>query len=211
MRLRRAIECVVFFVLAPSVLALVMHPRLVFPAIWALGAIALALLLLDRTFDRASLWSARGLRASLPAILARFALLGPLLAVALLLYEPHRLFSLPRSNPGLWAVIMVGYPVLSVLPQEVAFRAMFMHRYATVFPRPAALVLAGAVAFGYAHIIMHNVWAIGFSAIGGVLFGRTYLRSRSLLAASVEHALYGCWIFTVGWGWYFFGGSIVAR
>ncbi|MFN0134213.1 MAG: CPBP family intramembrane glutamic endopeptidase [Phycisphaerales bacterium] len=210
MRIRRAVECVVLFVVAPSVLAALMHPRLVFPAIWAIGALSLALLLLDPSFDRKHLWNFRGLRDSLLRILARFAVLGPALAFALLLFEPHRLFTLPRERPGLWAIIMVGYPILSVLPQEVAFRAMFIHRYREVFPRAASLILASAIAFGYAHVIMRNGWAIGFSAVGGVLFAATYLRSRSLLAASAEHALYGCWIFTVGWGWYFFGGSMAA-
>ncbi|MFW5694735.1 MAG: hypothetical protein ACOCYB_06180 [Alkalispirochaeta sp.] len=41
-----------------------------------------------------------------------------------------------------------------------------------------------------------------------MLFSRTWLRSRSALAVSIEHALYGFWLFTVGLGSYFaFSGS----
>jgi hypothetical protein len=34
--------------------------------------------------------------------------------------------------------------------------------------------------------------------LGGTLFAFTYHRTRSLLACSVEHALYGCFVFTIG-------------
>ena len=42
------------------------------------------------------------------------------------------------------------------------------------------------------------------STVGGLLFGATYLRTRSVLLASVEHTLYGCAIFTVGLHEYFY-------
>ena len=36
--------------------------------------------------------------------------------------------------------------------------------------------------------------------LGGWLFARRYQRTRSLLTVSVEHALYGVLIFTIGLG-----------
>jgi membrane protease YdiL (CAAX protease family) len=36
--------------------------------------------------------------------------------------------------------------------------------------------------------------------IGGVIFAITFLRTRSLLLTSIEHALYGSWLFTAGMG-----------
>lgn len=46
---------------------------------------------------------------------------------------------------------------------------------------------------------------LGGFAVGaaGVLFAWTYERTRSTLAVSVEHALFGCWMFTVGLGSFF--------
>jgi hypothetical protein len=44
--------------------------------------------------------------------------------------------------------------------------------------------------------------------IGGWLFARRYQRTRSLLAASVEHALYGVLAFTVGLGALFHHGAV---
>jgi len=40
----------------------------------------------------------------------------------------------------------------------------------------------------------------------GWLFADTYRRSESLLAASIEHALYGGFLFTVGLGRHFYNG-----
>ena len=69
------------------------------------------------------------------------------------------------------------------------------------------MVIASAVAFGFVHIVFLNPIAVGLSVVGGVLFALTYLRTRSLLMAAIEHGLYGCLIFTVGLGRYFFHGT----
>ncbi len=197
----------VLFIAVPTALSFVLPARLLFPAIWLLAIISYVLLRRDPTFDRRQLWNAAPAWRALPGMLARFVAFAALLTGALWHFEPERLFIIPRTKPVLWAIIMVGYPILSVYAQEVAFRALFVHRYASVFRSDVAMVLACAAAFGYAHIIMHNTVAIAFCAIGGVLFTRTYLQTRSLLAVSIEHAIYGCWLFTVGWGWYFFAGA----
>jgi uncharacterized protein len=42
---------------------------------------------------------------------------------------------------------------------------------------------------------------------GGILFAWRYVETGSLLTSSVEHALYGCWLFTVGLGVYFYHGA----
>lgn len=203
----REAELGLLFLVAPTVLAVYMRPGLLFPAIWLLAAMSLGLLLMDPTFERRRLWNAGGVLAEWKRIVLRFVVCAPLLTLVLFLMSPERLLSLPMHRPGLWAVIMVGYPLVSVYPQEVAFRAMVMHRYAGLFSLGWMLIAVNALVFGYAHIIMHNWWAVAFSAVGGVFFGVTYRRSGSLLAASVEHALYGCFLFTIGWGSFFYSGA----
>jgi membrane protease YdiL (CAAX protease family) len=204
----RLAEFFVLFALAPTLLAVFMRPGLLFPAIWALGALALGALLFDARFERRCLWCWSGVRPALGGILLRFSVCAPLLAIGLWALEPSRLGDLPVRNPTLWGAIMFGYPVVSVFPQEIAFRAFLFHRYAPLFRSAPAMVAASAAAFGYAHVILHNAWAVAFSVVGGVFFGLTYARSRSLAAACIEHALYGCFLFTIGWGWYFYAGSI---
>lgn len=204
----RWVELLVMFVVIPSVLAVFIRPGLTFPAIWLLGGVSLAALMLDKSFDRTQLWNARAVRSQIIPILKYFIPCSILLTLALWAYEPERLFGLLKDKPAVWVAIMVGYPVLSVVPQEIGFRAFFSHRYRRLFRSEDAYVIVNALAFSYAHIIMHNAFALAMCFIGGLLMAVTYERSRSTLAVSIEHAMYGCLLFTIGWGYYFFGGAV---
>ena len=44
---------------------------------------------------------------------------------------------------------------------------------------------------------------------GGLFFADTYAKTRSLAAVYFEHALYGCYLFTIGLGFYFYHGNAV--
>ncbi|GBR19081.1 hypothetical protein AA3271_0383 [Gluconobacter japonicus NBRC 3271] len=68
-------------------------------------------------------------------------------------------------------------------------------------------IVASAVAFGFAHILFLNWIAVGMTLIGGVLFASDYSRHRSLTLTCFEHSLYGCLIFTVGLGRFFYTGE----
>lgn len=211
-------------------LAFLRHPNgLLLPALAGFALFCLGWLLSDRTFVRAQLWNWRGARPQLCRIgltAAPLLVLLLLLTLALesgtwlfdatersastrwLVWPGTELFGLPRFNTRLWAFIMVFYPVVSVWPQEVIYRAFFFHRYRCVLPRPWMRIFASAAAFGFMHILFLNPIAPLLTFIGGVLFGHTYERSRSVLAVSIEHAIYGCWVFTVGLGAYFYGGTV---
>lgn len=204
-----AAECAAMFAVGP-LLYVLLAPGAgsLFPALWLWGVACLVLLLRDPGFDRRRLWNASGLKSEILPMLARFALLGGGITALVLIATPERAFSLPREKPALWMMIMLFYPLLSVYPQEVIFRAFFFRRYAPLFPRPWAMITASAVAFGYVHIVFENVIAVAMTAIGGIMFGYTYARSRSTFAASVEHTLYGCLVFTVGLGEYFYSGAV---
>lgn len=121
---------------------------------------------------------------------------------------PDRLFSLPAEKPLLWMIILVWYPVFSVLPQEFLYRSYFYHRFHTLFSKNSLWLISG-ILFGWAHIILQNWVAVSFTVIGGFLFARTYERTKSLATAIFEHALYGYWIFTLGLGVYFYHGLAV--
>jgi membrane protease YdiL (CAAX protease family) len=114
----------------------------------------------------------------------------------------------PRDNPTRWAVVLLLYPLLAALPQEVFFRCFFFHRYRQLFPCPTLMILASALSFSLAHLLYANWIAPLLSFLGGLLFGWRYWQTRSLLAVSIEHALWGNFLFTVGIGWFFYSGAI---
>jgi membrane protease YdiL (CAAX protease family) len=201
----RWLECAAMFGAGPLLFSIYARGAgWLFPALWLWAAVCLALLLTDGSFEKRRLWNARGLRRELWPMLARFAVLGLGITALVLLLTPREAFGLPRRDPSLWAMIMVFYPLASVYPQGLIFRAFFFHRYARLLRGRWALIGASAVAFAWVHIVFQNVVSIPMTLIGGVLFSLTYERSRSTLAASIEHALYGCLVFTVGLGHYFY-------
>lgn len=62
--------------------------------------------------------------------------------------------------------------------------------------------------FFLAHMLYGNWLAPVLSAFGGLLFAFRYSRSRSTIIAAIEHGLWGNYLFTVGYGWFFYSGAI---
>jgi membrane protease YdiL (CAAX protease family) len=105
---------------------------------------------------------------------------------------------------------MLAYPVLSVYPQGVLYRAFFFERYAPLFPGRWMMILASAAAFAFLHVIFRNPLAPAITFAGGLLFAARYAATGSLATSCLEHALYGCWLFTVGLGQFFYHGTMAA-
>ncbi|MBB3664090.1 membrane protease YdiL (CAAX protease family) [Prauserella sediminis] len=177
------------------------------PFLVVLGIASVVYLLRVGEFDRRDLWRASAVRARLLSILGLWAAACVVAVAGVAVFLPGDLFSLPRGEPVLWAIIAVGYPVLSVYPQELIFRAFLFRRYRPVFGSGAGMILASAAAFGFAHIIFGNLFAVLATTAGGLLFAWRYARSRSLLAVSIEHGLYGVLLFTVGLGRFVYHGA----
>src|SRR5262249_5824088 len=177
------------------------------PALWLIATYCLFRLLNDKAFDRRLLWNPNPLPTAAPVILAMFAGGALLVGAGVYFLAPHLLFNFVRRAPVFWAIVMVFYPVLSVYPQGIIYRTFFFDRYRTFFPNPTARIVMSAVAFSFVHIIFRNPIAVGFTLIGGLIFAWRYAETGSLLTSSFEHALYGCWMFTIGLGDYFYKGA----
>lgn len=118
-----------------------------------------------------------------------------------LLYDaPEKLFYVVRNKFSLWIYILFVYSFLSVLPQEIIYRSFFFKRYANLIKNKHLLVFINAIAFSLGHLFFQNTLVLFITFLGGLLFGYSYLKSKSLVLVSIEHALYGCWLFTVGMG-----------
>jgi membrane protease YdiL (CAAX protease family) len=174
-------------------------PFLLVGAIWAL-----VVLRGDTTFDQQGLVRVERMRPELRWPLLRDIPLLLLLGLGVRLYAPEMLFLLIRQAPVLWLALVLFYPIFSVYPQELLYRAFFFHRYKPLFGEGIGMIAASAAVFGFVHIIFGNWVAIGLTAIGGLLFGWTYRKSRSMILTCLEHALFGDFIFTIGIGQFFY-------
>ncbi|MDF7811068.1 CPBP family intramembrane glutamic endopeptidase [Hymenobacter sp. YC55] len=150
----------------------------------------------------------RNERRQLKRLLWRFALSTGLLIATVWIFIPAKLFDMPRTQPKLWLLILAFYPLFSVYPQEIIYRALFFARYRPLFRGAYATLLASAGAFGFMHLVFQNWPAVLLTLIGGWLFAETYARTYSLRLVWLEHSLYGALIFTVGLGDYFYHGNV---
>ena len=139
-------------------------------------------------------------------IVLRFLVCGTALTLVTRWLAPGLFLSLPRERPVFWGAIMVLYPLLSVWPQEVIFRRFLFYRYGRIFGE-GGVVAASALAFGFAHVIFLNWIAVALTVAGGAMFARNYAQERSLWLACFEHGLYGCLVFTIGLGRFFYTGA----
>lgn len=148
-------------------------------------------------------------RINLKPILLRWLMACAGMTVFLLLYDPGKIFYLPLHRPWFIPVLMVAYPILSALPQEFIFCSFFFERYKPIFGNGVGLVLTSAAVFAYAHILYINPVAPALSLIGGLIFATTYRKTNSLALVTIEHGLYGNFLFLIGLGFYFYSGGVV--
>jgi membrane protease YdiL (CAAX protease family) len=201
-----AAEFVVLFIGVPVVVKLGLLPFYPLILLWTVAAACLLIMLRDKNFNRLRLWQITG-RKALNRICVRFAILAGLLAGCVAVFKPLLLFSLPRQQPLLWVIVIVLYPILSVYPQAIIYRAFLFYRYRILFGKWLGIAVSAA-AFSYMHLIFENVLAVVLTLLGGVLFAKTYDETNSLVLSGIEHALYGTFIFTVGLGNYFYYGAV---
>lgn len=205
------VEFLLLFVALPLGYRFSPRPIPPLPVLWAAALYCYWQLRRDATFSPALLWNSQAARAQLPSILLCFLVCAALVWLAVRLIAPDLLFSFVRATPGFWALVMILYPVLSVYPQGIIYRSFLMHRYASLFPSQLVLIVVSAAAFAFMHIIFRNPLAVTLTFAGGLLFAWRYKVTGSLFTSSLEHALYGCWLFTIGLGQYFYHGRIALR
>jgi uncharacterized protein len=201
------IEFILLFFAGPALFVLA-RPRISpIPVLWAVMAYCLVTMLRNPRFDRTRLWDTSGLRLHAPAILLLFVVTTAIGVALVLRYAPGTFLNLPRSNPRLWGLIMVLYPLSSVYPQGIIYRMFLFDRYRVLFGGGWGIVLASAAAFAFVHIVFRNFLAVALTLPAGLLFAVRYWQTESLMASSFEHALYGCAIFTIGLGRWFYHGE----
>lgn len=123
-----------------------------------------------------------------------------LTTIYMFIFDLDNLFVVIKNKPMFWAFILFIYTVFSVYPQELIYRTFFFQRYESLFRNDALFILINAALFSLAHLFFKNTLVMVLTFIGGILFALTFKKTKSTLLVSVEHAMYGCWLFTVGMG-----------
>lgn len=173
-----------------------------------LGAGCAVLLWYDSSFEEGRLWKRDAFQRHLSRILWWFLFGAVVVGGAFGLLRPDLLLTFPRSQTEMWLALLVTYPLLSVYPQEIIFRAFFFHRYRFLFPTRWGKIAASGLTFGFAHIVFANWVAPIMTAVIGVQFALTYARTGSTLQVTIEHGLWGVYAFTLGLGWFVHSGAI---
>lgn len=207
-RLRLVAEFVVLFVALPlAVLVLRLPQHLYLPGLVLGGVLCWVALRRDPTFDRSRLWEGNVALRHVARVLGIYAVGVVVIGAGVAAFAPEMWMGLVRRDPAVWRVVMLLYPVVSVLPQGIIWRVFLFHRYRELFGEGWLMVLVSALAFAWVHVIFQNWLAVGLTLLGGVLFAWTYRQTRSNAVASFEHTLYGWLMFTIGLGSFFYGGT----
>ena len=188
----------IFFIL-PSAIFFLDSSTIVFLTLYLVFTLSIVILYFDKSFSFTSLRK---------KVDWKFIIIFSLIFLSLsffyvILVDKDLLFIFPKNNFELWLLVILIYPFLSVIPQEIVYRVFFFQRY---FPNERSfyfLTLLNMIVFSYGHIVFNNVHAILITAIVSPVFTYAYLK-KSFFTCIILHALGGQIIFTLGLGKYFF-------
>jgi len=129
-------------------------------------------------------------------------LIGIIIITTLFVWFTNKeeLFNVLFNKPKLWIFILFIYSLFSVYPQEIIYRTFFFQRYSNIFKNQKLMIFINAIVFSLAHIFFRNTLVMILTFLGGLLFAITFIKTRSTLLVTIEHAIYGSWLFTVGMG-----------
>ncbi len=204
-----ALEFVVLCVWVPTYIILSKNAPFMFAFLWGAALYALFILYFVYKDHLKDIWKWKSVTwANMKPLLIRWVIACIAMTVFIWFYDPERMLRLVMERPFFVPVLLALYPVISALPQELIFCSFFFERYKIFFGEGKKMVLASAVIFAYAHVLYINPVAPTLSFVGGLIFAMTYLKTKSLALVTIEHGLYGNFLFVIGLGWYFFGGRV---
>jgi uncharacterized protein len=129
------------------------------------------------------------------------------LAVSLLTTDDPLRFA--ATNPGYLAVILIFYPIVSALPQELVFRVLWFRRYSAILPGGWPGIVLNAAVFSLAHLMYWSGIVAAMTFAGGLAFAWAYRQRGSFLMAVAMHALAGQIVFALGLGMFLYSAAVV--
>lgn len=201
------------FIGMPLLVAILIYSQALSPAmlpVSLLAVLAIAVALLGRTpgFEWRRLWHGK-LIVDRPLLWSFMLLVTILASVMTLWLAPDFWLVLPTEYPGTWLLVSIGYPLLSVIPQGIIYRALFFERYRLLFRNQRQAMIVNAACFALAHAFYLNPIAPLLTFFGGLLFAWAYIEKRSFLFAALLHAFAGWILFTTGIGGAYFNSATI--
>ena len=206
--LRLWAELLVLFVAAPILMATELPSSFMWYALAAIAVVGILLLSVTAGFRWRDLVARSAFRIDW-TVFAIYVVVAGLICYGLTVWlVPGRLFSFPLGNTKMWLIVMIAYPFVSAVPQEIVFRVLFFERYGALFPNTAVAIAVNAGLFGLAHLFYLNWPAVVLTTCAGAIFAWAYAGRQSFGYAWLLHAVSGQIVFTVGLGVFFYHGAI---
>lgn len=202
-KIRLISEFIVLYLGLPLVVMFKIIPLPLLVILLLMGITVHLFLYYDSTFNKKYLFNWKAGKSEIIRIILLFIPLAALMVVFIWQIDKTKLFYLPATNPLFLVMISIFYPVFSIVPQGLAYRALFFHRYASLFPGNALRIVISAILFSFGHILYKNALVLMLTFFAGLIFAYRYNKTHSLLISILEHSLYGVWLFTCGLGYFF--------
>lgn len=203
------LEFILLFCVGPIAAAVFLPATLIFQVLFALTVVGIVLLAFTRDFQWSELWE--GWRFIDPVLVVGFAIATASTAYFVARFTaPDALFSLVLTQPLLMLAIIVLYPLVSALPQELVYRPLFFRRYGRILPdsMPVQIVLNAGL-FSLAHLMYWSPTVLAMTFVGGLIFAFAYETRGNFPEALVLHSLSGIIVFAIGLGTIFYSGNVV--
>jgi hypothetical protein len=121
--------------------------------LWGFGLWAFITLKRDKSFDNKLLWNRESLSLeNIRPIILRFMILGSMIAILTYFLEKDEFLKFPMEHTYLWLAVMILYPILSVYPQELIYRALQFHRYKFMLGENFLALFITSLTFGFVHM-----------------------------------------------------------
>lgn len=191
-------EMLCLYVALPVLLTIV---KIKIPLVIVLAVLGIGIAIFikfDPDFKNKKLFS--GNLAGYKNVLLAFAIAATTMVLITYALQPSTLFYLPKHKAWLIPIITFFYPLFSVIPQGLAYRVLFYHRYASLFKHNWLKLVAAGVIFAFGHIIYKNAFVLGSTFLAGIVFAYRYKKTNSFWLSSLEHSLWGVFLFISGLG-----------
>ena len=124
-----ALEFALLCIALPVLTAVFMRGRPFFIVLWLAATVCAIILHSDREFRALPRVTPAEFMPEFRRVMVRFVAIAVPLTVAVALWARDIFLFLPRNLPSLWCMILVFYPLVSVYPQGIIYRAFVFRRY----------------------------------------------------------------------------------